>query len=81
MKVWAKVRKNGEYHNHNIAQAVFGFRELGAEIVKYHEIVEIYGLVSKDDIVLDYMDQCNGIFSKFGVHPSVPTTLMGLKHS
>ena len=27
MKVYAKVRKNGEYHSQNISHAVFGFRE------------------------------------------------------
>lgn len=59
-------------HNHNIAQAMYGFRELGAEIVPYHEISEIYDKVTKDDIVIDYIDQCNTIFHKFGVHPSLP---------
>ena len=29
-------------HNHNIAQAMYGFRELGAEIVPYHTISETY---------------------------------------
>ena len=42
MKIFAKVRSNGEYHSHNIAQAVFCFRELGAEIVNYGTIDEIY---------------------------------------
>lgn len=35
MKIYAKIRKNGEYHSQNISHAVFGFREMGAEIVKY----------------------------------------------
>lgn len=72
MKVWAKVRTNGEYHSQNIAHAVFGFRELGAEIVKYEEVAEIFDWVTRDDIVLDYIDQCNSIFNKFGVTPNVP---------
>lgn len=38
MKVYAKVRKNGEYHSQNISHAVFGFREMGAEIVKYEVV-------------------------------------------
>lgn len=42
-------------HNHNIAQAMYGFRELGAEIVPYHEISEIYDKVTKDDIVMQSM--------------------------
>ena len=69
MKVWAKVRYvNGQkfYHNHNISQAVHGFREMGAEIVDYETIDEIYDLVEKDDIVLDYIAQCQAIFRKFG---------------
>ena len=72
MKIWAKIRANGEYHSHNIAHAVMGFRELGAEIIKYEKIDEIYQWVSKDDIVLDYIDQCLTIFDKFGKRPHVP---------
>lgn len=69
MKIWTKTRANGDYHSHNIAHAVVGFRELGAEIVKYEKIDEIYQWVTKDDIVLDYIDQCLTIFDKFGKHP------------
>lgn len=72
MKIFAKVRSNGEYHSHNIAHAVFGFRELGAEIVKYETIDEIYQLVTNEDIVLDYINQCLTIFDKFGKHPELP---------
>ena len=32
MKVYAKIRQNGEYHSQNISQAVYGFREMGAVI-------------------------------------------------
>lgn len=59
-------------HNHNIAQAMYGFRELGAEIVPYHTISEIYNTVTKEDIVIDYIDQCKDIFQKFGVIPDLP---------
>lgn len=69
MKVWAKIRPNGEYHSHNISHAVYGFKELGAEIVKYEKIDEIYQWVTRDDIVLDYIDQCLTIFDKFDKHP------------
>ena len=72
MKIWAKTRENGEYHSHNIAHAVFGFRELGAEKVKHKTIDEIYQWVNKDDIVLDYIDQCLTIFAKFGASPYTP---------
>lgn len=69
MAVYAKVRSNGEYHSQNIAHAVFGFREMGAEIIKYEKIDEIYDKVEREDIVLDYIDQIQTMFSKFGVQP------------
>ncbi len=59
-------------HNPNFAHAMFGFREFGAEIVPYHEIREIYDQVSRDDIVIDYIEQCNTIFQKFGAEPKIP---------
>lgn len=74
MRVYAKTRENSHFtifHSPNISHAVSGFRELGAEIVTYHKIDEIYDLVSKDDIVLDYIDQCLTIFHKFGVRPEL----------
>ena len=69
MKVYAKVRKHGEYHSQNIAHAVLGFREMGAEIVKYEVIDEIYEAVTDEDIVLDYIDQVQTILDKFHVKP------------
>ena len=72
MKVWAKTRPNEHFtvfHSPNISHAVSGFRELGAEIVTYNTIDEIYQWVTPDDIVLDYIDQCLTIFDKFGKHP------------
>lgn len=76
-KVWMKTRlDNGMKmdipHSLNIANAMYGFRELGAEIIPYHTIDEIYDQVEKEDIVLDYILQCNTIFNKFGVEPHVP---------
>lgn len=68
MVVWAKVRKVGGqtfYHNQNISQAVHGFREMGAEIINYESVDDIYDHVTRDDIVLDYITQCNEIFHKF----------------
>lgn len=77
MKVWLKTKfdagMNMEIpHSYNMANAMYGFRELGAEIVPYHSIDEIYDWVTKDDIVLDYIDQCNAIFNKFNVTPNIP---------
>ncbi|MDO4459528.1 MAG: ATP-grasp domain-containing protein [Clostridia bacterium] len=59
-------------HSFNIANAMYGFRELGAEIIPYHSIDDIYDIVEKEDIVLDYILQCNEIFGKFGVKPRIP---------
>lgn len=76
-KVWLKTKfdagMNMEIpHNYNMANAMYGFRELGAEIVPYHTIDEIYEKVDKEDIVLDYIDQCNEIFRKYGIEPYIP---------
>jgi len=59
-------------HSINIAAAMYGFRELGAEIVPYHLIDDIYEKISRDDIVLDYINQCNAVFAKFGTEPHIP---------
>lgn len=64
MKVYAKIRQNGEYHSQNISQAVYGFREMGAEIVRYQKISDIYESVTKEDIVLDYITQVEMILKK-----------------
>lgn len=77
MKVWLKTKFDNTLnmeipHNYNFANAMYGFREMGIEIVPYHTINEIYNWVAKDDIVLDYIDQCNEIFAKFGVKPNIP---------
>ena len=76
-KVYLKTRSDNGMgmeipHSYNIANAMYGFRELGAEIVPYHLIEEIYDLVEREDIVLDYIDQCNAIFKKFDVVPQIP---------
>lgn len=75
MVVYAKVRENPHFvlfHSPNISHAVSGFREMGAEIVTYHTIDEIYDKVTREDIVLDYIDQCLTIFNKFNVRPDLP---------
>lgn len=67
MIIYVKVRANGEYHSQNISHAAAGFREMGAEIKKYHVLDEIYEKVTADDIVVDYIDQVQTILRKFGV--------------
>ena len=46
-KIWMKTRFDAGMnmdipHSINIANAMFGFREMGAELVPYHLIDEIY---------------------------------------
>lgn len=36
-------------HSINIATAMYGFREFGAEIIPYHTIDEIYDKVERED--------------------------------
>lgn len=70
--IYAKVRYYEPFtvfHSPNIAHAIEGFRQMGAEIKLYQKIDEIYDKVTKEDIVLDYIDQCLTIFNKFGVSP------------
>ena len=71
-KVYLKTKYDNEMkmeipHNHNFASAMFGFREMAAEIVPYHLIDDIYDDFKREDIALDYIDQCNVLFNKFGV--------------
>lgn len=75
-KVWLKTRYDSEMnmripHSHNMANAMYGFRELGAEIIPYYKIDEIYDQVTEKDIVLDYIRQCNIIFKKFEKEPHI----------
>ena len=75
-RVYLKTKFDNEMkmeipHSVNIANAMYGFRDMGAEIIPYHNIDEIYDRVNREDIVLDYIGQCNSIFSKLGVEPSI----------
>ncbi len=75
--IWLKTKYNQEMemdipHSYNFANAMYGFMEMGAKIEKYQEIRDIYEKVNREDIVLDYISQCNAIFNKFGVTPYVP---------
>ena len=66
-------------HSINQAVAMYGFRTLGAQIIPYHSLDHIYDEVRRDDIVLDYILQCNEIFKKFGARnchvPDYPDVL------
>lgn len=49
-------------HSLNFATAMYGFQQMGAEIIPYHYLDEIYDGIERNDIVLDYIDQCNQVF-------------------
>ena len=70
--IYIKCNKDNVPHNYNFANAYYGFREMGAEIKFYKEIKDIYDIVTKDDIVIDYIDQIQWILDKFGCKYSFP---------
>lgn len=73
MRVFARLKRGSDncYFSINIANAVFGFQELGVEIIPYHVVDEIYDQIEKEDIVLDGIAQCNYVFDKFATHPEL----------
>jgi len=72
MRVFARLKKNtNQYFNLNIAAAAQGFYELGAEIIGYNLVSDIYDIAQREDIVLDGIVQCNYIFDKFTTHPEL----------
>lgn len=57
----------------NIANAMYGFRELGAEIIPYYSLSEIMKWITRNDIVIDGLFQSELVFGKFGVvNPHIP---------
>ncbi len=76
-KIWLKTRYDEAMgmeipHNWNFANAMYGFKEMGAEIILYHHIGDILDEITKEDIALDYIDQCKTVFYKFGATPKIP---------
>lgn len=71
MKVYVKCKVNPNSglligHSENFTKAIYGFSELGAVIIPYKTLDDIYDIVTKEDIVIDYIEQCDTIFKKFG---------------
>ncbi len=76
-KVFVKMKHNNILkadipHSLNFANAVYGFLEMGAEVIPYYNLDNIYDQIEREDIVLDYIDQCREVFAKFNVYPSLP---------
>ena len=75
-KVWVKTKYSNALnmeipHSLNIASAMYGFIELGKEIKTYNLIEDIYNAVEFGDIVIDYIEQTQTIFNKFGLKANI----------
>ena len=75
MKVYARCKTIHDEncgrvpYNYNIANAIYGFHEMGFEIHLYDRVDEIYDLLEKGDIVLDGIKQVEYCLNKFGIVP------------
>lgn len=56
-------------YSYNIANSVLGFHQMGIECYKYKDLREIEDKFTREDVLLDGIDQVNYIFSKFGIVP------------
>lgn len=77
MKAYIKVKKDYNSglvvgHSLEMQKAINGFNELACEIEQYYSLNDIYDQITKEDIVVDYLIQCENVFKKFGItHPHV----------
>lgn len=72
MKAYIKVKKDYNSglvvgHSQNIQKAISGFNELACEVVPYFSLDDVYNQITKEDIVVDYIQQCENVFAKFNV--------------
>ena len=72
MQVWIRKLPDEHPSSVNTAIASCGFRRLGAEVTEYQDIKEILSRVSRNDIVIDGVEQLNGYFSSLGIHNNTP---------
>lgn len=66
MKVYIRKNKNNEFDNVNFFLANEGFKQLGYEIVYYHNYKEIEGN-NKEDIVVDGVKEVQSILKSFNI--------------
>ena len=74
MKVWIKSKYINNVlvpANINISNAFYGFNQLGIETILYESIEDIYNWVTKEDIVVSFIDEVLTVLGKFGVIPDV----------
>lgn len=72
MKAYIKVKKDYNSglavgHSQNMQKAISGFNELACEVVPYFSLDDVYNQITKEDIVVDYIQQCENVFAKFNV--------------
>ena len=72
MKVYVKVKKDYNSglvvgHSQNMQKAISGFNELACEVVPYYSLDDVYDEITREDVVVDYIKQCDNVFAKFGV--------------
>lgn len=63
MKVYVKVKKDGNSglvigHSSNFQKAISGFGDMGFEVIPYYSLDEVYEKITKEDMVVDYIAQC-----------------------
>lgn len=63
MKAYVKVKKDYNSglivgHSQNIQKAISGFNELACEVVPYYSLDDMYDQICREDIVVDYIKQC-----------------------
>ena len=72
MKAYIKVKKDYNSglvvgHSQNMQKAISGFNELACEVVPYFSLDDVYNQITKEEIVVDYIQQCENVFAKFNV--------------
>ena len=54
-------------HSQSMQKAISGFNVLACEVVPYYSLDDVYDQITREDIVVDYIKQCENVFAKFGV--------------
>jgi len=74
MRVFLHRDTDNEYLSVNFAVAAQGFREMGWELIGYQNIASILPQLSREDVVVDYVDESKQALKYLGIDPlPVPT--------
>ncbi len=69
MRVFLRRDSDNEYLSVNFAVAAQGFREMGWELIGYQHIETILPELSREDVVVDFMDESRQALAHLGVDP------------